>query len=153
MKVLIRGIFLLLVVSSTIFAQPEAEELNNYFSLHFKNLKDTYGVVFLEDFRISSIGYKIGQRRTWDVEFSSSHAKVFFIGKCNDDEYCPDIDMAIYDETGKLITEDTDDDNFPSIALSNVPEGTYSIRITEYDCMGICMFCVGVYSIMVAPSE
>ena len=54
------------------------------------------------------------------------------VGVC--DENCDDIDMAIYDDKGRLIDEDTLSDDYPIVSLVGARSGRYRIELDMYSC-------------------
>jgi hypothetical protein len=70
--------------------------------------------------------------------------KYGIIGVCDGD--CRDLDIALYDRRGKLITSDMQDDDIPAIGFTPTRSGTYRVRVDMAHCRtGACYYGVGVF--------
>lgn len=54
------------------------------------------------------------------------------VGVCDED--CADIDLAIYDDRGRLIDEDVLEDDYPIVHVSPSRDGEYDIEVTMFSC-------------------
>jgi hypothetical protein len=67
-----------------------------------------------------------------------------FVGACDSD--CRDLDIAIYDERGNLVTSDLEDDDIPAITLNTYRSGNYRIWVNMANCnTNTCYYGIGVF--------
>lgn len=67
------------------------------------------------------------------------------VGVCDED--CFDIDLAIYDGYGNLITEDQSEDDAPVVEFTATSGGQFTLRVTMYHCSNNpCYYGVGLYA-------
>jgi hypothetical protein len=66
------------------------------------------------------------------------------VGVCDRD--CRDLDIALYDDRGNLITSDLGDDDIPSITITPYRTGTYQIRVDMANCQSsLCYYGIGIF--------
>ncbi|NEU75539.1 hypothetical protein PI95_024010 [Hassallia byssoidea VB512170] len=66
------------------------------------------------------------------------------VGVCDRD--CRDLDIALYDSRGNLITSDLQDDDIPAITLTPSRSGTYRVRVDMASCnTNACYYGIGVF--------
>ncbi|WP_407885605.1 hypothetical protein [Scytonema sp. NUACC26] len=66
------------------------------------------------------------------------------VGVCDRD--CRDLDIALYNERGNLITSDLQDDDIPTITINSSRSGTYRVRVDMASCnTNACYYGIGVF--------
>lgn len=66
------------------------------------------------------------------------------VGVCDRD--CRDLDIALYDSRGNLITSDLEDDDIPAITINPSRSGTYRVRVDMANCnTNACYYGIGVF--------
>ncbi len=66
------------------------------------------------------------------------------VGVCDRD--CRDLDIALYDERGNLVTSDAQDDDIPAISVTPYRSGRYQVRVDMANCdSGLCYYGLGVF--------
>ncbi|MGI2903575.1 hypothetical protein [Tolypothrix sp. VBCCA 56010] len=66
------------------------------------------------------------------------------VGVCDSD--CRDLDIALYDSRGNLITSDLQDDDIPAITINPSRSGTYRVRVDMANCnTNACYYGIGVF--------
>ncbi len=70
---------------------------------------------------------------------------VEIMGDCDED--CFDLDLAVYDQDGKIIGEDRADDYYPIVQFETGAETRVTIEIDLVDCSA--SYCYGAYSVFI----
>ena len=66
------------------------------------------------------------------------------MGVCDED--CLDLDMALYDGYGNLISRDDSEDDVPTVEVSVTQGGDFTLQVTMYQCnQNPCYYGVGLY--------
>lgn len=66
------------------------------------------------------------------------------VGVCDSD--CRDLDIALYDSRGNLITSDLEDDDIPVITINPSRSGTYRVRVNMANCnTNVCYYGIGAF--------
>ena len=83
---------------------------------------------------------------TEDVTVSFSGRGTFLlVGVCDQD--CSDLDLELYDPSGRLLDSDVADDDVPVLAVEISRPGNYRLRVKMITCsVEPCNYGVGVYS-------
>ena len=66
------------------------------------------------------------------------------LGVCDND--CTDVDLTLYDPTGKQVAQDVEEDDYPVVAVEPGRSGNYRVKVTMAACSEApCRFGVGVF--------
>lgn len=81
-----------------------------------------------------------------DVTVNLRAGKAYrILGVCDDD--CRDLDMALYDENGKLIDKDQKDNDLPAVSVTPRWDGPFTVRTTMASCRtGQCLYGFEVFA-------
>ncbi len=101
-------------------------------------LLDSFGVVRLVPGASSRVSLDVPSDRRIEV-----------MGDCDDD--CFDLDLAVYNATGKLFAEDRADDYYPIVDFKSDDTGRIEIELTLHDCEA--NFCYAAYSVFIGPAD
>jgi hypothetical protein len=84
-----------------------------------------------------------GETMTYTVTLQTG-ASYMLMGVCDQD--CMDLDLALYDGYGYLISTDKTEDDLPVVDLTVATGGDFTLQVTMYQCSeAICYYGVGVY--------
>lgn len=80
---------------------------------------------------------------TWYVTLQAgTEYKIF--GACDED--CADLDLELRDESGRLLAEDSEDDDYPIVSVRPRFTQEYAFKVTMADCWRApCGYMVGVF--------
>ncbi len=66
------------------------------------------------------------------------------VGVCDED--CSDLDLALFDGYGDLVTQDESADDIPVVEFTVIQSGEFTLRVTMYRCdNNPCYYGVGLY--------
>jgi hypothetical protein len=83
------------------------------------------------------------RNKSVDIEMEGGTDYVV-LGVCDND--CPDLDLTLYDENGKQVSEDVQTDAFPVVQASPRNNATYRVKATMANCTANpCWFAISVY--------
>ena len=104
--------------------------------------------------RIEQSGYSLMQRiQTGSLNEGSAQTLTValeigreyqLLGVCDND--CTDVDLTLYDPSGKQVDEDVEEDDYPVVAVEPGRSGNYRVKVTMAACSEApCRFGVGVF--------
>lgn len=74
----------------------------------------------------------LGEGQTYTYTYTASPGKYYFSAVCDDD--CGDIDIYLYDASGRLLSSDTDDDDQPLVGWNFSYASRVSIKVKMISC-------------------
>jgi hypothetical protein len=84
-----------------------------------------------------------GETMTYTVTLQKG-ASYMLMGVCDQD--CMDLDLALYDGYGNLISADETEDDVPVVDVTVTTGGDFTLEVTMYHCSeAICYYGVGIY--------
>ena len=84
-----------------------------------------------------------GETMTYTVTLQTG-ASYMLMGVCDQD--CRDLDLALYDGYGNLVSADETEDAAPVVDVTVATGGDFTLEVTMYRCSeDICFYGVGVY--------
>ncbi len=84
-----------------------------------------------------------GSSENYTVTLETGHTYIL-MGVCDED--CLDLDMALYDGYGTLISRDDSEDDVPTVEVSVTQGGDFTLQVTMYQCnQNPCYYGVGLY--------
>ncbi|NJB84432.1 hypothetical protein GGR26_000177 [Lewinella marina] len=132
-------LFALLGLNAVAVAQCEQESIRTQISNVTDQMAEIgYEMVYLT--RCGSLGE--GESAIHDVElYGGVPYKIFAV--CDGD--CPDLDLQLYDDKGKLVDDDTLEDYTPIVEVNPPAEATYHAKVIMYDCeVAPCYYAIRV---------
>ncbi len=91
-----------------------------------------------------------GSSETYDVPVQAG-ATYAIVGVCDQD--CGDLDLALYDPYGNLVSYDQTDDDAPVVEVTATSGGTFTLQVTMFQCSdNPCYYGVGLYGAAAAPT-
>lgn len=131
-KIALTGLALLLSAGLLTATSPAIAQ--SYADTVYYQLQDWYDDYSSDGYSVKN--YIIGtlnedEEDSWTFYFEGGY-DYKLVGVCDED--CDDIDMAIYDDKGRLLDEDVLDDDFPIVDLTNARSGSYTVELDMYSC-------------------
>ena len=84
-----------------------------------------------------------GSSETYTAPLETGHTYIL-MGVCDED--CLDLDMALYDGYGNLISRDDSEDDVPTVEVTVTQGGDFTLEVTMYNCnQNPCYYGVGLY--------
>lgn len=84
-----------------------------------------------------------GETMTFTVTLQTG-SSYMLMGVCDQD--CRDLDLALYDGYGNLISADETEDDAPVVDVTVTTGGDFTLEVTMYQCSeDICYYGVGLY--------
>jgi hypothetical protein len=99
---------------------------------------DSFGVVRITPGTSSRVSLNVPPNREVEI-----------MGDCDDD--CFDLDVAVYNKDGKLITEDREDDYYPIVDFKSDSSGRIDIELILHNCEA--NYCYAAYSVFIGPDS
>jgi len=136
----------LLAAGLFLSASAASVQAQSYAQTVWNQLQAVYGAVNQNDYRLQN--YIVGRlddsaTDSWTFHLSAG-TSYMIIGVCDED--CADIDMVVRDENGRVVAEDSADDDVPVVQFTPTSSGRFSIRTTMYDCRAAyCYFGFGLF--------
>ncbi|MEZ4702035.1 MAG: hypothetical protein R2834_17005 [Rhodothermales bacterium] len=142
-----RRIALLVVILVSLAAMPASIHAQSYAQQVWDQLQRHYSVVSdLGDYQLRNYvmgTIREGETDTWTFTFSSDDEYVV-TAACDND--CSDIDVKVLTESGKVIKEDTSDDDQPIVKFEPSSTDAYQIEVKMYKCSdNPCYFGFGIF--------
>ena len=84
-----------------------------------------------------------GATETYSVTLEAGHSYML-MGVCDED--CLDLDLALYDGYGDLVSRDDSEDDAPVVEVSVAVGGEFTLQVTMFQCNAApCYYGVGLY--------
>jgi hypothetical protein len=97
------------------------------------------------DYVIDSIGADTAEKKHSKSLYLYRGTLYLFAGVCDED--CTDLDIKIFDTSGKEIASDATVDSLPTVIVKPTATGNYTVEIKMYKCGKFpCWYGLGVFS-------
>jgi hypothetical protein len=130
------------------FAAPAAAQQGNWEAqvrnqiVEAAKRLENQGLSMVQPIRTGSLNQDATQAITLSLEIGREY---HILGACDND--CTDVDLALFDASGRQVSIDAAEDDYPVVSVSPPRSGTYRVVVSMAKCSSEpCRYGVGVFA-------